>query len=71
MLAAGAAGYLIGTGFLKAYQYLKPEERDYRKAQAIKKARQEWEAKAGRMMTRTEVQQFYKGFNDSLSIKRM
>lgn len=71
MLAAGAAGYAIGTGLLKAWQYLKPEERDYRKAQAIKKARQEWEAKKGRAMTRAEVQAFYKGFNDSLAIKRM
>lgn len=49
---------------------MKPAERDYRKAQAIKAARQEQERKLKRPMTVEEVRAFYKGFNDSLSIKR-
>jgi len=56
---------------LWAWNRMQPAERDYRKAQAIKAARQEQERKLGRAMTRAEVNAFYKGFNDSLSIRRM
>lgn len=72
-LAVGAAfaiGYGIGTAGLKLWQYLKPEERDYRKAQAFRAARKKFEEEKGRPMTTEEVKAMGRGFLDSLSTKR-
>lgn len=64
---AFAVGYAIGTGLRALWQYLQPEERDYRKALAFRKARQEWAATHGREMTAEEVQAMGRAFKDSLS----
>lgn len=65
--AAFAVGYGIGTAGLKLWQYLQPEERDYRKAIAFRKAREEFAKKHGRPMTLEEVRAMGRGYLDSLS----
>lgn len=64
---AFAVGYAIGTGLLKLWQYMQPEERDYRKALAFRHARDEWQAKYGRPMTADEVRAMGQAFKQSLS----
>lgn len=68
--AAFAVGYGIGTAGVKLWNYLKPAERDYRKAQAFRAARKQWEQDKGRPMTTEEVKAMGRGFLDSLSTKR-
>lgn len=70
--AVGAAlgvGYAIGTGMRAAWQHLKPAERDYRKAQAFRAARRQFEIEHGRPMTVEEVRAMGRGFLDSLSTR--
>lgn len=65
--AAFAVGYAIGTGLVKLWEYLQPEERDYRKALAFRHARDQWQAKYGRPMTAEEVRAMGQAFKQSLS----
>lgn len=67
VVGAFGVGYAIGTGLRKAWQYLKPEERNYRKALAFREARLKYEAEKGRPMTLEEVRAMGRGFLDSLS----
>lgn len=70
MGAAFAVGYAIGTGLLKLWQYLQPEERAYRQALAFRKAREDWKRQHGREMTASEVQAMGKGFKDATAAVR-
>lgn len=51
---------------MKAWQYLQPEERAYRKALAFRKAREDWAKKYGRPPSVEEVRAMGKGFLDSV-----
>lgn len=64
--AAFAAGYAIGTGLVKLWQYMQPEERDYRKALAFREARKRWVTEHGREMLPEEVRAMGRGFLESL-----
>lgn len=50
---------------MKLWQYLQPDEVQYRKALAFRKARADWEKKYGRPPTPEEVKAMGKGFLDS------
>jgi len=68
--AALALGYGIGTLGLRAWRHLSPDQVNYRKALAFRKAREEFAAREGRAMTVEEVRAMGRGFLDSFNKSR-
>lgn len=70
VVAAFGVGYAIGTGLRALWEHMQPEERDYRKALAFRKARDEFARQHGRPMSAAEVRAMGRGFLESLSVRR-